>query len=264
LRHPFLLHWFALPLIIPALAACSGGGGSPGAASDASVDAPADGQDASAPNADASDSSPPRLPDATVDGDTPDAENDTDGQGDDADGGAPDSGGKGSGETDAGGETDGGGKDSGETDASAKDSGETDAGGKDGGTSEGGVVPTSCVDLSGQYIENTDDFTLTRQSCGQLTWTAVPGFVNPANWTHVYTTDGVARAVTDEEGNPIVEEAHVDNVAMYVHRTNTSGLDINQTDSISSSPCNLIGAQGVYLLRVTTGTQTACEFWQQQ
>jgi hypothetical protein len=31
-----------------------------------------------------------------------------------------------------------------------------------------------------------------------------------------------------------------------------------------SAPCDLIGGQGVYLTRETTGTQTACEFWQRQ
>jgi hypothetical protein len=260
LRHSFLLHSFALSLIVPALAACSGGSGSPGAANDASVDA-SNGQDASPPPPDAAPDASPGLPDATVDGDTADADNEPDAQGDDAD--VLDAGAKDGGETDTGakdgGETDADAKDGGETDARAKDGGETD-----GGTPEGGVVPTSCVDLSGQYIENTDDFMLTRPNCGSLTWTAVPGFVNPANWSHVYTTDGVARNVTDEQGNPIVEEAHVDSSAMYVHRTNTSGLDINQKDYLSPSPCNLIGATGVYLTRETTGTQTNCELWQQE
>jgi hypothetical protein len=51
-------------------------------------------------------------------------------------------------------------------------------------------------------------------------------------------------------------------VAMYVHRTSASGLDIHQKDYWSTLPCNLAYSQGVYLTRETTGTQTSCEFWQ--
>jgi hypothetical protein len=147
-------------------------------------------------------------------------------------------------------------------DASGDSSDSGDAGADTG--PEGGTVPTSCIDLAGQYQENDDVLTLVRPSCGSLTWTRAFAAVDGTpGYTHVYTTDGVSRAVTDEQGNPITEAAEVDDTAMYVLRT-ASGVSETQIVYWSAAPCTLLDPEGVYLTRETYDSamnETKCEFW---
>ncbi|HEY2511271.1 MAG TPA: hypothetical protein VGI39_10465 [Polyangiaceae bacterium] len=250
MRQSAVLRSFALALSF-VLAGCSGGAGDDSSAvrfEDGSADGQPAGPDASHPSSDAG----PPTADATAQDATP-----TPPSGDDAgEGGAADA--------DAGGEAgtvDSG--DDGGVQEAGSEGGPAEGGPPDGGGEvEAGTFPASCMNLSGEYTGATDHFFLTRPNCGSLNWAEVSGFVNPNGWTHVYTTDGAARSVSDEQGGAIVEEAHVDDVAMYVHRTNASGLDIHQKDYWSKAPCNLIGSEGVYLTRETTGSQTNCELWQ--
>ena len=129
---------------------------------------------------------------------------------------------------------------------------------------EAGTISTDCMDFSGQYQENDDVLTLTRPNCGSLTWVRAPAFDGTPGYTHVYTTDGVTRATTDETGNAIEETATVDASAMHVHRTSAAGLDEYQTVHWTTTPCTLLDPQGIYMERDTAnaaGQQTDCEFW---
>ena len=255
MRHSILLRSSALALTL-VLAGCSGGTGddsSVGVGFDASADGHAAGPDASVPDADSGRSS---TADATAQDATPPPPSDDAGEAGVAEAGADGE----AGPVDSG--EDGTSPEAGPGEAGVPEGGASETGAPDGGgTVEAGTFPATCMNLAGEYTGARDHFFLTRPNCGSLTW--VDGTGNPSTaWTHVFTSDGVARSVTDEQGGAIVEEAHVDDVAMYVHRTNASGLDIHQKDYWSKAPCNLIGSQGVYLTRETTGTQTNCELWQ--
>jgi hypothetical protein len=134
-----------------------------------------------------------------------------------------------------------------------------------GDAAEGGFVPATCVDLSGHFQMNADDMVLTRASCGSLTWVRSPLYGGTgASWTHVYTTDGVARATADETNSPCTEQATVDGAAMHVVRTYPSGVVQGQRVYWSTHPCTLYNPDGAYLVRETldaNGTQTACDYW---
>ena len=88
---------------------------------------------------------------------------------------------------------------------------------------------------------------------------APASFDGVPGWTHVYTTDG-ARPRDDRasRGEAIVEEAHVDQTAMYVHiaRGPSTGADVQQTVSLTTAPsATSSGPAASYLLRVSTNDE---------
>jgi hypothetical protein len=127
------------------------------------------------------------------------------------------------------------------------------------------VYPATCVDLGGEYLMNSDHFTLTQSTCKSLEWVKETGFSDPKGWKHTYQTDGLTRDVQDEASQAVSERAHFEDDSLFIERAVKGSAAKTYRVFLTDKPCNLLNPSGKYLTRETLAdgskTPLKCEFW---
>jgi len=123
------------------------------------------------------------------------------------------------------------------------------------------TAPTDCLNYSGRFMMNTDDFEITQTSCAQVAWADQPTYFNNNPQTLTYIADGVERTYGKR-----IRKVYFENQLLNFSYKNSSNQNVVEKWSFQKKPCNLYNPDGSdYLTRAVwidgQYSSRSCAFW---